>query len=245
MIHNELKIVGRTDVKVGIMQPYFLPYVGYFQLISAVDIFVLYDNIKYTKKGWINRNRMLRNNQEVIFSLPLKNASDQTYIADRLISDEFDGKKLYRQFEAAYKKAPYFSAVQPLLQEILSSKERNLFQFLSASIKVICHYLEISTRILTSSDFESQPQLSSQDRVISVCRDLQATQYINPIGGIALYSKVAFIEQGIALHFLQSRYPSYTQFGADFLPWLSIIDVLMFNSRDSLMSQLPTEFELI
>lgn len=245
MIHNELKIVGRTDVKVGIMQPYFLPYVGYFQLISAVDIFVLYDNIKYTKKGWINRNRMLRNNQEVIFSLPLKNASDQTYIADRLISDEFDGQKLYRQFEAAYKKAPYFSAVQPLLQEILSSKERNLFQFLSVSVKIICRYLEISTRILTSSDFESQPQLSGQERVISICRDLQATQYINPIGGVALYSKDAFIQHGIALHFLQSRYPSYTQFGADFLPWLSIIDVLMFNSRDSLMSQLPTEFELI
>lgn len=245
MIHKELEIVRRTDVKVGIMQPYFLPYVGYFQLISAVDIFVLYDNIKYTKKGWINRNRMLRNNEDIIFSVPLKNASDQTYIVDRLISDEFDGEKLYRQFETAYKKAPYLSAVQPLLEEILSSKEKNLFQFISASIKVICCYLEISTRILTSSEFESQPQLRGQDRVISICRDLHATQYINPIGGITLYSKDAFMEQGIALHFLQSRYPSYAQFGADFLPWLSIIDVLMFNSRDSLMSQLPTEFELI
>ena len=88
-------------MKLALMQPYFLPYVGYWQLLAAVDEFIVYDNIKYTKKGWINRNRMLRNGEDVMFSLPLQGASDSLDIVERELSDSFDREKLLSQFSGA------------------------------------------------------------------------------------------------------------------------------------------------
>src|SRR5690606_18130129 len=119
-------------MRLAIMQPYFCPYIGYFQLMNAVDKFVVYDNIQYTKKGWINRNRILMNGKDQLFSLPVKKDSDYLNINQRFLSDDFDGekKKLLNKFKGAYNKAPYFKEIFPLLQEIINDDSNNLFDYI-------------------------------------------------------------------------------------------------------------------
>ena len=117
-------------MKLAIMQPYFFPYIGYFQLIAAVDQFVVYDNIKYTKKGWINRNRILQNGTDVMFSLPLKSASDASYVCARELAANFNRDKLLNQLAGAYRHAAYFDQTFALLEQIVRYEDPNLFRYL-------------------------------------------------------------------------------------------------------------------
>ena len=219
-------------MKVGIMQPYFLPYIGYFQLIASVDKFVIYDNIKYTKKGWINRNRMLQNGTDKIFSVALAKASDRLDIVERELSSDFNRQKLLSQFRGCYLKAPYFEDVWPLIERIVSFQDDNLFRYIQNSIVLICDYLDIDTEIIVSSSVAAEHDLLSQDRVLSICEALNANTYVNPIGGVELYSTDEFASKGCELKFIKTNTIEYMQFGDSFLPGLSILDVLMFNSLD-------------
>lgn len=219
-------------MKLAIMQPYFLPYIGYFQLMHAVDRFVIYDNIKYTKKGWINRNRLLINGADDFFTVPIQNASDSLDVKDRTLAKEFDRSKLLNRFKEAYRKAPYSREVLPLLEEIISNQEISLFGFLFNSICCINRVISVRTDIVISSSIDVDHGLRGQEKVISLCRTLGATQYINLIGGMTLYSKAEFEKNGIKLNFLKSKLVEYAQFQNDFVPWLSIIDVLMFNGME-------------
>ena len=220
-------------MKIGIMQPYFFPYIGYFQLINAVDFFVIYDNIQYTKKGWINRNRYLMNGKHYLFSLPLKKDSDFLDIRDRYLADSYtqERKKILARITHAYKSAPFFSQVIPIIESCLMYQENNLFKFIFYSIQQICKYLNIGTTLIISSSINANHQMKGQDRVISICKAMKASHYINTLGGITLYSKHDFNEQGIQLSFINSKDIMYQQFENDFIPNLSIIDVMMFNSR--------------
>lgn len=231
-------------MKLAIMQPYFFPYIGYFQLIAAVDTFIVYDNIKYTKKGWINRNRMLKNGGDAMFSLPLKGASDALNICEREISADFKRDKLLNQIKGAYRSAPYFKQCLSLVEQIVQYEERNLFRFLHRSIITICNYLGIDTEIQISSLVDMDHSLKSQDRVLALCKVADANTYVNPIGGMELYSKIDFLEKGVELMFLKSKPFEYPQFGGEFVPWLSIIDVLMFNSLQDVQDALE-KYELI
>lgn len=226
----------------GIMQPYFFPYIGYFQLIGQVDDFVLYDNVKYTKKGWINRNRILQDGHPVTITLPLKGGSDFLEIGQRQIADAFRAGELLNKVANAYRKAPFFDETWPLLESILSHEVTNLFDFLRNAITAICAYLELSTRLLTSSRIEIAPGLVGQDRIIALCRKVGATTYINPIGGKDLYSPGAFEEAGIRLRFLRSRLSPYPQGGHAFVEALSIIDVLCFNGRKATTALVARDF---
>jgi len=232
-------------MKLAIMQPYFKPYIGYFQLINAVDLFIVYDNIKYTKKGWINRNRMLRDDKDVTFSLPLKKDSDSLNIVERELSVDFDCDKLLRQFEGTYWRAPYFEQTFPLLEQIVRYKEINLFRFLHHSITKTCLHLGITTKIKTSSEILIEHTLQSQDKVLALCSAAGATTYINAIGGVALYSKNTFSDKGFDLKFLKSNHLEYMQFNDKFLAWLSIIDVMMFNALDVIKSSMLINYELV
>jgi hypothetical protein len=225
------------------MQPYFFPYIGYFQLIAAVDVFIIYDNIKYTKKGWVNRNRMLQNGKDVMFSLPLKSDSDFLDVCERKLSTDFNRDKLLNQFKGAYQRAPYFAQTFPLVEQIVRYDDANLFNFLYHSIVKTCEHLGITTEIRASSDVTINHGLKSQDKVIALCKAVGANTYINAIGGMELYSKEMFSEQSIELKFIQSKPFEYPQFGDAFVPWLSIIDVMMFNSVQVIKRQL-TEFNL-
>jgi len=232
-------------MKLAIMQPYFLPYIGYFQLIASVDQFIVYDNIKYTKKGWINRNRMLRNGKDVIFSLPLKSDSDYLDVCQRELSSEFSRDKLLNQFKGAYRRAPYFDQTIPLIEEIVRFDDANLFKFLHHSIVKTCEHLGIATEIRISSGIAIDHNLKNQDKVIALCEAVGASTYINASGGMELYSKETFREKGIELKFIKSKPFEYAQFGDAFVPWLSIIDVMMFNPLDAIRTCITTNYELI
>lgn len=225
-------------VTLGIMQPYFFPYIGYWQLLAAVDRFVVYDNIQYTKKGWINRNRFLRNGTDAFFTVPLRKGSDFLDVADRALADDFDPGTLLNPLAAAYGKAPCFDAVFPVIEAVILAAPRNLFEYLHHGLKVIAEYLEIRTPIVVSSAVAIDHTLNGERKVLALCEALGATRYVNAIGGRELYSASAFAEHGIELRFIQSRPVTYRQYDHPFVPGLSIVDVLMFNSRDAVRGML-------
>lgn len=227
------------------MQPYFLPYIGYWQLIGSVDVFVVYDNIKYTKKGWINRNRFLSNGADAMFSLPLKKDSDSLDVVDRELAADFNPSKLLNQLLGAYARAPYLKMVAPLLERILRFDDRNLFRYLHHSIVCLCRHLGLETKIIVSSQVPIDHGLKAQEKVLAICQALGAQTYVNPIGGLELYSKEAFKKQGVELNFIKSRPFHYTQFCTEFVPWLSIVDVLMFNPPEAINSVVANEYDLV
>lgn len=230
---------------IAIMQPYLFPYIGYWQLINAVDTFVIYDNIQFSKKGWFHRNNILLNGKKTLFTIPLKKDSDSLDVIDRLISDDADKiiNKIIRYIENAYKKAPYFKDVFPVVKNIFQNDERNLFKYIYNSVLKICHYLEIDTKIIISSSINIDHTLKSQDKVIALNKALNATKYINPIGGNELYEYEKFQNENIELAFLNSNVPEYNQFGKEYIPYLSIVDIMMFNSREEIKKML-TEYKL-
>jgi hypothetical protein len=225
-------------VTLGIMQPYFLPHIGYWQLLAAVDRFVVYDNIQYAKKGWINRNRFLRNGTDAFFTVPLKKGSDFLDIADRWIADDFDPKTLLNPLASAYRKAPMFGTVFPLLETIVTAAPRNLFEYLHHSLVVTARHLDIRTPIVVSSTVPIDHALKAERKVLAICGALGATRYVNASGGRALYAAETFAAQGIDLKFIQSRPIAYAQYGHAFVPGLSIVDVMMFNARDAVRGML-------
>lgn len=227
------------------MQPYFLPYVGYFQLIASVDRFLLYDNIKYTKKSWINRNRMLLNGKDAMFSLPLKRGSDSLDVVERELAAEFDRSKLLNQFKGAYGRAPYFEQSYPLLEQIVRYEDLNLFRFIYFSIVRLCEHLDIKTEIRISSEIAIDYGLKGQEKVLALCEAVGANTYINAIGGVELYSKDEFSRHGINLQFIKSLPFEYAQFERTFLPWLSILDVLMFNPLEAVRARVDQDYVLI
>ncbi|MEK1910327.1 WbqC family protein [Pseudomonas sp. S1Bt23] len=232
-------------MKLAIMQPYFFPYIGYFQLIAAVDQFVVYDNIKYTKKGWINRNRMLQNGTDALFSLPLKSDSDTLHVCARELSANFNRDKLLNQFTGAYRHAPYFEQTFALIEQIVRYEDPNLFRYLHHSIVRVCAHLGLSTDIRISSEIDIDHNLKGQDKVLALCQALGAQTYINAIGGMALYDREVFKTQGVTLKFVRSRSFEYPQFGTHFVPWLSMVDVMMFNAPEQVSTIVRGCYELV
>ena len=222
------------------MQPYFLPYVGYFHLINSVDEFVIYDNIQYIKKGWINRNRILVNGNDKIITLPIKKDSDYLDVRDRFLADSWDKEKIkmLNQIKAAYRKAPYYDKVLPIINSIFESPNNNLFEFLLGSLHLVNSYLNINTKITISSNISINHTLKSRDKVIAICKNLNADTYINAIGGQELYDVLDFKNEGLNLKFIKSPALNYKQYNNDFVPWLSILDVLMFNKREDITNYL-------
>lgn len=221
-------------MKVAIMQPYFLPYIGYFQLVNAVDTFVIYDNIEFTKKGWIHRNRLLVNGSDDYLTLPLKKDSDFLPVNQRVLATTFasDKIKMLRKIKELYIKAPQFKVIYPMFETIVNSNESNLFHFIFNALQVINDYLEIKTKIIISSSVPVNHELKSQEKVLAICKALEADSYLNAIGGLDLYSKEMFETNGIKLNFIKSNSIVYQQFDNEFVPWLSILDVLFFNTKE-------------
>jgi hypothetical protein len=234
-------------MRLGIMQPYFLPYIGYWQLMNAVDKFVVYDNVQFIKKGWINRNRILLNAKEFSIKIPIKSDSYSLDINERSISDRYfdkDVHELVRTIRYSYRKAPYFNTVMPIMEKCFLFEEKKLSNFILNSIKIISEYLEIATEIILSSKIKVGHFLKGQERIIGICKNLSATSYVNPIGGLKLYDSKLFESNGIELRFLESTINEYKQFCNEFVPNLSIIDVMMFNSKDDIKKMLD-KYELI
>jgi hypothetical protein len=207
-------------------------------------VFVVYDNIEYTKKGWINRNRYLMNGKPEYFSLPIEKGSDYLDIVERRVSDSYSDKKILHQLDAAYKKAPYYRETINLIERIYDISDRNLFVFLYDTIKSVVDYLDIDTEIVVSSTVSKDRALKKEKRVIDLCKSINADIYINPIGGMELYDKNDFLNEGIEIQFLKSQLPEYKQYQNEFVPALSIIDTLMFCGREGTKEML-SKFELV
>ncbi|MEO7561432.1 MAG: WbqC family protein, partial [Ferruginibacter sp.] len=200
-----------------------------------------------TKKGWINRNRILVNGKDEYISFPLKKDSDYLNIDQRHLADSFktDREKLLRKIAGAYNKAPQFKMVSPIIEAVVNNNETNLFLFLLESLKKICSFLEIHTPFILSSSVGINHLLKSQDKVIAICKALNTTQYINPVGGMELYSNGIFNQNNIQLSFLKSNTIEYQQLKNEFIPWLSIIDVMMFNSKEKIQEYLQSGYTII
>jgi hypothetical protein len=232
-------------MKVAIMQPYFFPYIGYFQLIGSVDLFVMYDNIKYTKKGWINRNRILRNGADCVFTVPLRKDSDSLDVRDRAVAADYDRGRLVNQLREAYRRAPHFQEGFPVVEKAVMAPRDNLFEYVHGSVVEVCRYLGIGTRMVPSSSFAIDPALKAQDKVLALCKAASANMYVNAIGGQELYNREEFRVRCVELKFLKTRPIEYPQFRDPFVPWLSIIDVMMFNPVARIREFLETRYELI
>ena len=217
-------------MKLGIMQPYFLPYIGYFQLIKVVDKYVIYDDVNFIKGGWINRNNILVNGNKFMFNLILNGASSNKLINEIYISP--NQSKLLKTIENSYKNSAYFEFVFPIIIRIFEYSDKNLAKFIGNSIVEICNYLNMDTEIVYSSELDKNDDLKGQDKVIDICKLLKVDSYINAIGGQELYCKDNFKREGINLQFLKSNLVHYTQFRNEFISGLSILDVIMFNSPD-------------
>lgn len=215
-------------MKIGIMQPYFFPYIGYWQLMNYVDEYIVFDDVNYINKGWIDRNRILINGIVSYINLPVLGKSQNKMIDDILVNNDEKLKyKLIKKIELSYKKSPYFVNVFPMIEEIITNKEDNLALYLTYSLKLIAKYLDIRTKITLSSDLKNDKCLKSQEKILDICRLLNATEYVNAIGGKELYSKDKFDENKIKLKFLRTNEIIYKQASKKFEPNLSIIDVLM------------------
>jgi len=223
-------------MRLGIMQPYFLPYIGYFQLINSVDKYVIYDDVQFIKGGWINRNNILLNGDKFMFNLILNGASPNKLINE--ISINSNQNKLIKTIENSYKKAPHFKSGFSIACRVIEYKELNLAKFIGNSIFEVCNYLNINTEIIYSSELDKHNDLKAQDKVISICKLLKADTYLNAIGGQELYNKDHFKKESVDLTFLRTNLTSYNQFNNEFIPRLSILDVIMFNSIDEINKML-------
>lgn len=232
-------------MKIAIMQPYLFPYIGYFQLIRAVDVFVIFDDVNYINRGWINRNRILLNGNEHLFTLPLEAVSQNKNINQiKIFNDEMSKGVLLGLIKQAYAEAAEFDNVYPVLFDILSNDERHLSKYIELSLRSIANYLGLDTKFICSSAIDKDNNLRGQNKILEICRELNADVYINPIGGKELYDKKRFLGKKVELLFLKTNEIKYKQLGNEFISNLSIIDVLMFNNKDK-ASQLLAGYELL
>lgn len=219
------------------MQPYLFPYLGYFQLINAVDVFVLTDDVQYINRGWINRNQILVQHKPMMFTFPVKKDSYSKFINQRYYNVSYFypvKEKLIASLYYTYKNTIYFDQIFEIVKDILDYPNLNVADFNSHSIQVLCDYMGIETKFVVSSGLKKNPNLKGQDAVIETNRVLGSDCYINPAGGKMLYSKDVFRAHGIDLKFIEMDMIEYDQLGRKFVPSLSIIDVLMFNSKEKI-----------
>ncbi len=229
------------------MQPYFMPYIGYFQLIKSSDIFVVFDDVNYIKKGWINRNNILVNGKINQFTIPLIGASQNKKICELELSIDGNWRaNLFKTLQQNYKKSENYKEIIDLMEDIIYYKDNNLSKFLLNSLIKVISYLDIQTKIIETSSIYDNTELKGEIRIVDICKKLGATTYNNPIGGVELYDKNHFFKEGITLNFLRTKKTNYNQVNTygHFEPYLSIIDVMMNVDKASLKLML-NEFELI
>ncbi|PWN07822.1 WbqC family protein [Rhodohalobacter mucosus] len=226
--------------RLAVMQPYFLPYLGYFQLVQAAERFVIYDDVQYSKQSWFNRNRFLIDGKTQYFTIPVKSDSDFLDVREREVAPDFRQKRegILSRLEYAYRKAPCFDSVFPFIREIFGCNENNLYRFIRFSFDRVCERLGIDTEIITSSDIQSAKGLGGKERLYEICNAMEASRYINLPGGQKLYNRKEFGKRGVELLFLMPELPVYEQFNHDFIPGLSILDVMMFNSTETIQEML-------
>ena len=229
-------------MKLGIMQPYFMPYIGYFQLMKAVDKYVVYDDVNYIKGGWANRNHILINGEKEMFTVTLQKASQNKLFNEIVIGDDF--KKLMKTLQMNYSRAINFDQTMVLMERIISFPNKQLAVFIANRFREILSYLSVETEILMSSEIPKDNSLRGKDKIIQICEILGADTYYNAVGGKNLYDQEEFREHGITLNFVDSLPQVYSQLHTrEFVSGLSMVDVLMNNTKDE-VNRLLDSFQL-
>lgn len=218
-------------MSVAIMQPYFFPYLGYFQLVQAVDDFVFYDDVMFIKKGWINRNRILLQGREFLFTIPLEKQSQNKSIREsRVVWGTDFPSKFLAQLESGYKKAPQYANLIPLIEALFADQPESMAELAGKSIQLVWQYLGLEKRFHYSSQLPNNLIEGRAERLIHLTKQLGGTRYINAMNGKSLYQKDFFAQHGIELLFIRPELSPYSQVNtAEFIPGLSILDVLMWN----------------
>ncbi|KHS93514.1 hypothetical protein RC86_03260 [Pectobacterium brasiliense] len=233
---------------IAIMQPYVFPYVGYFSLIESVDVFVFYDDVNYIKNGWINKNRILLNGEPHKFTIPVSNASQNFLICDIDIHDFDEFKRKFKsKISHAYKKSPYYDIGSKYIDAVFENVEgKNIANLAISSVVTLYDFLnKKEKKFLRSSELKENFFVSKrEERLINIVKNLGASRYINAIGGAEIYSKEYFLQHGVELCFLNPKFLNYKQTHNNFISGLSIIDVLMFNSLDS-VNKIINTYEVI
>ena len=191
-------------MKLAIMQPYFMPYIGYFQTMAAVDTYVVYDDVQYIKGGWVSHNYLLVGGKKQMFTIQLKGASPNKLFNEVEVGDDF--RKFEKLLQFNYGKAPYYDEVMPVLKTIFAYEDRNLARFLWNSYCELFSFLGIDTNIILSSAVDKDCSLKGKEKVLDICRSLGADTYYNAIGGQELYDKQEFADHGINLFFVKTNF---------------------------------------
>jgi hypothetical protein len=232
--------------RLSIMQPYIFPYIGYFHLIQATEKIVFYDDVNYIKRGWINRNRILLNGKDHVFTIPVSKASQNKQIREIEIAiDEKFRTKFVSTLLNAYKKAPFYKEVITVVEKVLEAPAENISELAITSICSVYDYLGKNINWTESSSCCAETiEEKKGDRLIAISKNLGYDKYVNSIGGMELYVKDDFAAKGVNLSFVKSKPIAYDQGLAEFIPNLSIIDILMFNPPEKVWGFFH-EFELI
>lgn len=223
----------------AVMQPYFFPYVGYFQLMQAVDVFVIYDDVQYINRGWVNRNRIRGSASSVWLTMPVQKASRDLAINQRYyaFSDGDAIRRIQQCLSANYARATFYSEAAPLISGYLGFGESNVSTFNSFLLMGLAKKFGITCRFLKSSEIDKPIGLRGQAKVIDLCHRIGATHYVNPIGGRELYDAASFDAAGLRLSFLRTN-ASPAKFAGE-PQHLSIIDGLLREGVAGCQAQLP------
>jgi len=227
---------GRWEdgMRLAIMQPYFFPYIGYFQLISAADAFILFDDVQYIRHGWINRNRIHDPNKSWQYiTAPLEKHEHTDLIRNLMArSGEDWSAKIVSQVQHYKRRAPYFEETVNLVASLLAEAagDSRISRINLVILRGVCRHLGIDRPFQVSSDcgFDYRNVHDAGEWALRISEQVGAKEYINPVSGAALFDPAKFAASGIKLSFLQPEEIVYSRRGP-FEPWLSIIDVLMFN----------------
>ena len=229
-------------MKLGIMQPYFFPYLGYFDLINYSDRWIIFDTVQYIRHGWINRNRILKPDGDWQYvTVPLKKHGREILIKDVEISANKDWKtRMLAQLQHYKKKAPYFCETYQLVVECLAVNERSISKLNAAILEKICQHLNISFEweYFSRMNLEMESMKEPGDWAFCISDKLGAKEYVNPSGGATIFDSSKFNEHGIKLTIRNMPALAYECRGYDYIPNLSIIDVLMWNTPNTVKEYL-------
>ncbi|TWU05756.1 WbqC family protein [Stieleria varia] len=221
-------------MRIAAMQPYFLPYLGYFSLIAATDRFVVFDPVQYIRHGWINRNRILHptSGEPQFITVPVAKHCRSTPIRDIQISDQTDWRsKILGQVAHYRRRAPFFDQAMTVLRDCLGCPATSIVELNVHSLHVVCDALQISFQPIAFN--ELLPEMSEAEHpgrwAVEISKAMGASEYINPVNGRDIFHAAEFAAAGVRLTFLSNDLAPYSQFNESFSPALSILDVLMFN----------------
>ncbi len=224
-------------MKGTILQPTYLPWLGFFDMIDASDVFVVYDHAQFVKKSWHCRNRIKTNNGELMLSVPIKKAPQKTPICDITINEQYTLKKHWKTISHAYCKSRYFEDYKDIFAD-LYDKEFVLLRDLNiAIIKTICTMLGISKKIQYSSELdlqEDERNLCRTEKIISICKKMEITSLFDSEGARELLDCSIFDKEHINIRFQDIKFPHYFQLYDEFITHLSVIDLIFNEGEKSL-----------